>query len=75
MNAPPGQGNFSFERKVGFIEITAMRHRRGELNIVNDVIGPGEGLLDSGGIDIPPKPAGKGGVAQLPADSPAQATT
>ena len=51
MNAPPGQGNFSFERKVGFIEITAMRHRRGELNIVNDVIGPGEGLLDSGGID------------------------
>ena len=59
--------------------VTSRRHtqeyRDRELNIVNDIIGPGEGLLDSGGIDIPPKPAGKGGVAQLPADSPAQATT
>ena len=55
--------------------VTSRRHtqeyRDRELNIVNDIIGPGEGLLDSGGIDIPPKPAGKGGVAQLPAGSPA----
>ena len=80
--------------KVGFIEKTALRHRRGggrevtvtsklhtqeyrdiELNIVIDEIGPGEGLLDSGGIEIPLKPAGKGGVAQFPAGSPVQATT
>ena len=40
-----------------------------------DEIGPGEGRLDSGGIEIPLKPAGKGGVAQVPAGSPAQATT
>ena len=65
------------ERKVGFTENTAARHRRGggrevtvtsklhtqeyrdiELNIVVDEIGPGEGLLDSGGIEIPLKPAG-----------------
>ena len=30
--------------------------------------------LDSRGIEIPLKPAGKGGVAQFPAGSPAQAT-
>ena len=29
-----------------------------ELNIVMDEIGPGEGGLDSGGIEIPLKPAG-----------------
>ena len=39
-----------------------------------DEIGPGEGRLDSRGIEIPLKPAGKGGVAQFPAGSPAQAT-
>ena len=30
--------------------------------VVMDEIGPGEGRLDSGGIEIPLKPAGKGGV-------------
>ena len=84
--------NKEIERKVGFTENTAMRHRGGggrevtvtsklhtqedrdtELNIVIDEIGPGEGRLDSGGIEIPLKPAGKGGVAQFPAGSPAQA--
>ena len=39
-----------------------------------DEIGPGEGRLDSRGIEIPLEPAGKGGVAQFPAGSPAQAT-
>ena len=32
-----------------------------------DEIGPGEGRLDSRGIEIALKPAGKGGVAQFPA--------
>ena len=45
-----------------------------ELFIATDVIGPGKGRLDSRGIDIPLKPAGKGGAAQFPAGSPAQAT-
>ena len=40
-----------------------------------DEIGPGEGRLDSGGIKIPLKTVGKGGVAQVPAGSPSQATT
>ena len=49
--------------------------RARKLNIVIDEIGPaaGEGLLDRGGMDIPLNPAGKGGVAQVPACSPAQA--
>ena len=47
--------------------------RAGKLNIVIDELGPGEGLLDRGGMDIPLNPAGKGGVAQVPAGSPAQA--
>ena len=82
------------ERKVGFTENTAMRHRRGggrevtvtsklhtqedrdtELNIVIDEVGPGEGRLESWGIEVPFNPAGEGGVAQVPAGSPAQATT
>ena len=42
--------------------------------IVMDEIGPREGRLDSRGIEIPLKPAGKGDVAQFPAGSPAQAT-
>ena len=48
--------------------------RARKLNIVIDEIGPaaGEGLLDRGGMDIPLNPAGKGGVAQVPAGSPAQ---
>ena len=58
--------------------VTSKRHtqeyRDTELNIVIDEIGPGEGCLDSRGIEIPLKPAGKGGVAQFPAGSPAQAT-
>ena len=37
--------------------------RARKLNIVIDEIGPGEGLLDRGGMDIPLNPAGKGGVA------------
>ena len=49
--------------------------RARKLNIVIDEIGPGEGRLDSRGIEIPLKPAGKGGVAQFPAGSPVQATT
>ena len=63
--------------------VTAMLHRQRyrviekgtELNIGIDEIGPGEGRLDGRGIEIPLKPAGKGGVAQFPAGSPAQATT
>ena len=51
--------------------VTAMPHRQEykdiELDILIDEIGPGEGLLDSGGIEISLKPAGKGGVAQIPA--------
>ena len=55
-------------------KLHTQEYRDTELNIVIDEIGPGEGLLDSGGIEIPLKPAGKGGVAQFPAGSPAQAT-
>ena len=44
-------------------------------NIVMDEIGPREGRLDRGGIGTPINPARKGGVAQVPAGSPAQATT
>ena len=51
--------------------VTSKQHtqeyRDTELNIVIDEIGPGEGRLDSGGIEIPLKPAGKGGLAQVPA--------
>ena len=46
-----------------------------ELNIVIDEVGPGEGRLESWGIEVPFNPAGEGGVAQVPAGSPAQATT
>ena len=56
-------------------KLHTQEYRDTELNIVIDEIGPGEGRLDSGGIEIPLKPAGKGGVAQFPAGSPAQATT
>ena len=56
-------------------KLHTQKYRDTELNIVIDEIGPGEGRLDSGGIEIPLKPAGKGGVAQFPAGSPAQATT
>ena len=56
-------------------KLHTQEYRDIELNIVIDEIGPGEGLLDSGGIEIPLKPAGKGGVAQFPAGSPVQATT
>ena len=51
----------------------AAPRRARKLNIVIDEIGPaaGEGLLDRGGMDIPLNPAGKGGVAQVPACSPA----
>ena len=68
-------------RRGGGREVTVtsklhtQEYRDIELNIVIDEIGPGEGLLDSGGIEIPLKPAGKGGVAQFPAGSPVQATT
>ena len=58
----------------GVSKLHTQEYRDIELNIVVDEIGPGEGLLDSGGIEIPLKPAGKGGVAQFPAGSPAQAT-
>ena len=44
------------------------------LKIVIDGIGPREGLLDRGGIGIQLNPAGKGGMAQFPAGSPAQAS-
>ena len=56
-------------------KLHTQEYRDIELNIVIDEIGLGEGLLDSGGIEIPLKPAGKGGVAQFPAGSPVQATT
>ena len=46
-----------------------------ELNVVIDEVGPGEGRLESWGIEVPFNPAGEGGVAQVPAGSPAQATT
>ena len=55
-------------------KLHTQEYRDTELNIV-DEIGPGEGRLDSGGIEIPLKPAGKGGMAQFPAGSPSQATT
>ena len=48
-------------------KLHTQEYRDIELNIVVDEIGPGEGLLDSGGSEIPLKPAGKGGVAQFPA--------
>ena len=53
----------------------AQEYRARELNIVIDGIGPREGRLDRGGIGTPLNPAGKGGVAQVPAGSPAQTTT
>ena len=37
----------------------AAPRRARKLNIVIDEIGPGEGLLDRGGMDIPLNPAGK----------------
>ena len=58
------------------VAIPALRRAREESEvIVIDEIGPGEGLLDSGGIEIPLKPAGKGGMAQFPAGIPGQAIT
>ena len=53
----------------------AQEYRDRELNIVIDGIGPREGRLDRGGIGTPLNPAGKGGVAQVLACSPAQTTT
>ena len=44
-------------------KLHTQEYRDIELNIVVDDIGPGEGGLDSGGIEIPLKPAGKGGMA------------
>ena len=56
-------------------ELHTQEDRDTELNIVIDEIGPGEGRLGSWGIEGPFNPAGEGGVAQVPAGSPAQATT
>ena len=46
-------------------KLHTQEYRDTELNIVIDEIGPGEGRLDSWGIEGPFNPAGEGGVAQV----------